>query len=349
MPQTVKRAASEVYLRFGFHESMENASWLPTEGHWCSEKGKLSFITSDNITSSVVDSNRSFTSSQAPVPNTLAIGDALSATATCTKFQQYTRAQIVPFVNAENIKQIWEETIEFVAQRIFNSKFASFFAVSARVVTLGCFVERVTSSQFSVGIITQTHDTEVPHSVSGAEVALWCGACFGGQSDQVLRNAQVPICQGHRNATMNVRAEAGAQQIHAGELMPPIHVVCRKSLNSHSSRCTIAGSAFSRVKLFLIRPNDGVLQGITMFQLNGEPNPPHRTDCNSFHPLAMDVPHLPSTSANHQLQHIVFQHVAVSVAGETLIGVECCIKDAYRPFVAPLMQVIPPFLVVPAS
>jgi hypothetical protein len=349
MPVTACRRASEVFLRFGFHESMESTLWLPIQGHWNTEKGKLDLISPESSQYDIdIHSECMATSKKGPMhcPTTLAIGDALSVTASCMKYHEYTRAQIVPYVNADNVERVWQKTIAFLAQSVLTSQYASYFAVSARVVTIGCFVERVTSSQFSIGIITQSHEgVGVPGSASSQEIAAWCGASLENviRSEQdILRGAEVPICRGYRQARMTVRAEVGAQQLVAGHIMPPIHVHCHFGEVRQMPPAT-ASTAISCVKVFLLRPQDSRIQGHTVQRVG---DAAERGNVDHFLPLlSSSIAQKPLKT--HSRDHFVFEHLVVSAPGETLIGVECCIKEQYRPFVAPLLQWIPPFLVLP--
>lgn len=291
--------------------------WLPIQGHWNSEKRKVHLIGPDSSQyydgpqreppTTVVRANNEVTCS----PTTLAISDAFSVSASCMKFHEYSRAQVVPFVNADNIERVWQSTIAFLAQSVFASQHVSYFAISARVITIGCFVERVTSSQFSIGIITQTHeDVSTPGNAASQELAAWFSSSLEGivrSSSDILPNVEVPVCRGFRQVRMTVRGEVGAQQVAVGHVIPPIHVVCHFDRHSLPS---VALAAISCVKVFLLRPQESKLQGHCV-QLVG--NVAAATNADQFLPplrsLSVPSQHHHNSHQGGGRGHFVFEHI----------------------------------------
>lgn len=314
-----------VVLQFHLHASMEHSKPLPWVGRWTG--GSLVVGSTEDVPKRPL------------IPVDIPIGDGLSMTASCMAFHQFTRCHMMLMVSVEDINQVWHLTQNFVAASIFTSTLHSSRAIAARSPLSGCFVERIASSHFTIGIITQLPPVDVKHgggddalSVT-PDVADWLTTCYPtitpAKWAHVDMYADVPVCVGHRSAVVKVWMEVAPEHVRTFKPLPSIRVALHttdtalQDTTQHHQHGP-AACPYDSVKLFLVRPAENRLIGVTSMQLAATWEPSSRALC-------------------------VFDRVMTAASGETLIGIECTVKEAYRPFVAPITHFIPPFLVVDAA
>lgn len=342
MPATIAFGQPQFEIAFYHHTALVVSCCLPWRGHF---RNKQLFVTSlitmgdrpcDCESPQPVDALRGGECSASRV----AIGDCLSATMSCMQFNTYTRCHSV-CVSVEDVDFLWADTITFVASDIANCGCASPLALAARAPIVGAFVERLSSSQFSIGLITQRSECEHVLQL----VRRWCSAC-GLEFMSVTPFLELPMCRPQRRVTMKVWVEQTDKHVTASELLPRIHVAISQKRSSCASQDSSAPRAHVAVKLFSPRAADVVLRGDLQVML-AEPNAASRSSSTSSSiggPAS--APHKCYTLHSDHREVLAFDNVMVATPGETLIGVECVVRPEYRPFVLPLTGLIPPFLVV---
>lgn len=235
----------------------------------------------------------------------LGINDAASYCVDTAVFGPTTASHTINGLDSVKAASLWESTAVFAMLQA-----TTCHGRRSSPVAVGVFCLRMSSSSFTVGIVTEgSRNSE--QVVSTVNAWLVSASTLLPSDATVETFVDLPICSGQRKGRIAVWWQQSDKRVTPGTPLPTIKVTV--DVPTTTSNCF----PFTEARLFLGRPLNSKLQGLTCQQLQ------------------------PGKSV------LFFTDVTVTATGEHLIVVEAGILPDFKPFVAPLTSYIPPFLVIP--
>jgi hypothetical protein len=326
-------------------------------------------------------------------PFRLAVGDGLTLMSSASEFDPVTTRCHLQLVDAADVQDMWLRAIRFAVRAILGQ--AKTFGISSLAGHRSCpsiqgvMCMRDSSASFSVALVTQGARSQILKSTvlhnwnaqvvdkhpqparqqsfdalrstgsssSSSSSAAHLLLASDPAADELYQTssmlfAELPICAAHRSAKLSVWWHSVRDRIVPNAELPPILVQCHLP-------CAYSTAVFDAVRLFVMRPADGVLRG-TLQRSYASPSclenshgkqqqqqqPSERASLvdrtNAF------MSSLPCRSNSSRLQ-FVFDDLCISSLGEHLLCAGVTVSSEYLPFVGPLSYSIPPFRVIDPS